>query len=50
MQKFGLIIAVVLGVVMISLLVIWIIFKKKVYLERIAKKVHIHFPSKSENR
>ena len=50
MQNFGRVILLVLGFVMISLLVIWLIFKKKVYLERLAKKVHIHFPSKSEKR
>ena len=47
MQKFGITIALILGVVLISLLVSWIILNERVYLKKIAKKVHIHFPSKS---
>jgi hypothetical protein len=43
MQKFGIIILLVLAVILISLVVIWIIFKERVYLERMAKKVHVYF-------
>ncbi len=43
MQKFGMVILLVLGVILIGLVVIWIILKERVYLEKMAKKVHVYF-------
>jgi hypothetical protein len=49
-QKFGMVILLVLGVVLVSLLAIGIVLKKKIYFKMLAEKVHVHFPSKPKKK
>ena len=50
MQKFGRTILVIIGGMLLIMMIVWFAIKDRIYLEILARRVHIHFPSKSKNK